>query len=59
MDIAALSMNMNQTKVQGDVGIALMKMVMNKGEENSVQMTEMMKNSGVDRNRGQHLDVMI
>lgn len=56
MDIAALSMNMSQSKVQEAASIALMKMAMNTGKETAVQMTEMMKNIAVDPNLGQHLD---
>lgn len=57
MDIAALSMVMSQSKVQTAAGIAVMKMAMNIGKENTTKMTEMIKNSAVDPNLGNHIDV--
>lgn len=57
MDIAALSMIMSQSRVQESAGIAVMKMVMDTGKENATQMTEMIKNSAVDSNLGNHIDV--
>lgn len=58
MDIATLSMGMSQSKVQQSAGIAVMKMAMDTGKETATQMTEMMKNSTVDPNIGNHLDVI-
>lgn len=57
MDIAVLSMVMSQSKAQTAAGIAVMKMAMDTGKENATQMTEMMKNSAVDPNLGNHIDV--
>jgi len=57
MDIAELSMVMSQSSVQQSAGIAVMKMAMDTGKETAIQMTQMMKNSAVDPNLGQHLDV--
>ena len=57
MDIAALSMIMNKSRVQGSAGIAVMKMAMDTGKENATQMTDMIKNSAVDPNLGNHVDV--
>lgn len=59
MDIAALSMVMNQSRVQEAAGIAVMKMAMNTGKETAAQMTEMLKNVAVDPNLGQHLDARV
>jgi hypothetical protein len=59
MDIAALSMVMSQSRVQQSAGMAVMKMAMNAGKENAIQMTEMMKNSSEDPNLGNHLDVSV
>jgi hypothetical protein len=59
MDIGALSIVMNQSKVQQSAGIAVMKMAMNTGKETANQVTEMLKNAAVDPNRGQHLDVRV
>lgn len=57
MDIAAFSMVMSQSKAQTAAGIAVMKIAMNAGKDNATQMTEMMKNSAVDPNLGNHIDV--
>jgi hypothetical protein len=57
MDIAEVSMVMSQSKTQTAAGTAVMKMAMNTDKENDTQMTEMMKNSAVDPNLGNHLDV--
>ncbi|OFI06491.1 hypothetical protein CLOACE_09910 [Clostridium acetireducens DSM 10703] len=57
MDIAGLSIAMNQSKVQQDASLALMKMAMNTGKETAAQMTEMIEECCVNPNVGQHLDV--
>ena len=57
MDIAALSMVMSQSKAQTAASIAVMKKAMDTGKENATQMTEMIKNSAVDANLGNHIDV--
>ena len=59
MDIAQLSMAMSQSRVQQSAGIAVMKMAMDTGKENATQMTEMIMNSAVDPNLGNHLDVSV
>lgn len=41
MDIAAISIVLNQAKVQQEAGISVMKMVMDNFENNSVMMTDM------------------
>jgi hypothetical protein len=56
MDIGALSMIMSQSRLQENVGIAVMKMAMDTGKENGAQVTDMMKNIAVDTNVGQNLD---
>ena len=48
MDIGALSMVMSQSNVQQSAGIAVMKMAMDTGKENTTQMTDMVKNVVVD-----------
>jgi len=58
MDVAALSMIMSQAKVKESVGIAVMKMAMDTGKENTTQMTDMMQNAAIDPNIGQHFDAM-
>lgn len=57
MDIAALSIIMSQSNGQQSAGIAVMKMAMDTGKENALQMTEMIKNIAVDSNLGNHIDV--
>jgi hypothetical protein len=59
MDIAALSMIMSQSKAQTAAGIAIAKMAMDTNKETGTQMTEMIKNSAVDPNLGNHLDVSV
>ncbi|SHJ49319.1 Putative motility protein [Hathewaya proteolytica DSM 3090] len=59
MDIGALSMVMNQSKVQEAANIAVMKMAMNTGKENAMQMTEMLKSVAVDPNLGQNFDAIV
>lgn len=57
MDIAALSMAMNQSRVQESASIAVMKIAMNTGKDNATQMAEMISNLAVDPNLGNNLDV--
>ena len=59
MDIAELSMVMSQRKVGELAGIAVMKLAMNAGDENSQQMIETMSSIGVDPDRGNYIDVSI
>lgn len=59
MDIAALSIIMSQSKAQTAASIAVMKKAMDTGRENATQMTEIIKNSAVDHNLGNHIDVSV
>jgi len=60
MDIGALSIAMSQARVQQDIGIAVVKMAMDTGEDNASQMiSEIMTNSAVDPNLGNNIDVSI
>ncbi|AHM55642.1 hypothetical protein EAL2_c03390 [Peptoclostridium acidaminophilum DSM 3953] len=59
MDIAALSIVMNQLKVQQDAGIAVMKMAMDTGKETAAQVTDMMETVAVDPNCGRHIDIRV
>lgn len=59
MNIAALSTIMNQSIAQQSVGIAVMKMAVNVGEDNATQMTKMMVNIAVDNNLGNHIDITV
>lgn len=57
MDIAAMSISMNQAAVQNAVSISLMKMSMDNQAQTATQMTEMMSNMAVDTSKGTHIDV--
>ncbi|MCH3964262.1 MAG: YjfB family protein [Clostridium sp.] len=57
MDIAALSIVMNQSKVQQDAGIAVMKMAMDNNNDTALQMTEMLDDITVDPNLGNNIDM--
>jgi len=59
VDIAALSIVMNQSKVQQDAGISVMKMAMDAGKETAAKMTEMIESVAVDPNRGRHIDIRV
>lgn len=59
MDIAALSMVMHQASIQNAVSISVMKMAMNNEVETGTQMTDMMRNVGVDTNRGTNIDIKV
>lgn len=56
MDIAALSVGMNQAKVMEQASISVMKIAMNTGKENAQAMTEMIEKSA-NPNIGQNIDV--
>ncbi|WP_125152137.1 YjfB family protein [Clostridium rectalis] len=57
MDIAALSMTMNQNNLKEAASIAVMKMAMNVGSENNSQLMELMNNLSLDPNLGTHIDI--
>jgi hypothetical protein len=59
MDIGALSMVLSQSRVQENVGIAVMKMAMDTGKGNADSITEILKNVAVDPNIGNNLDVIV
>ncbi|WP_082174056.1 YjfB family protein [Clostridium niameyense] len=56
MDIAAMSMSLNQWKLSEVAALSVMKMTMNSSNENAVRMTEMMEQA-LDPNLGQNLDL--
>lgn len=59
MDIAELSVAMSQSSVQQSAGIALIKKAMDNGEQNAMQMTEMMQSNAVDPNLGRYIDARV
>lgn len=56
MDIAALSMVLNQAKVQQQVDISLTKKAMNQAQENSNSLVKMMQQS-IQPHLGGSIDV--
>lgn len=59
MDIAAMSISMNQAFIQSAVSVSLMKMAMNNGFEIANQMTDMISNMAVDTSKGTNIDVRV
>lgn len=59
MDIAAMSISMEQASLQSAVSVSLMKMAMNSGTEIAKQMTELMSNMAIDTSRGNNIDVRV
>lgn len=58
MDIAGLSMNISQSNVMRDVNLALMGDVLDRAEQNSMELTRMMEAS-VTPNLGQNIDIRL
>jgi RNA-splicing ligase RtcB len=58
MDIAALSVMMNQSQVQQQASLSVMKMAMNTAEQNGAQMTKMLEQS-VQPHLGSSIDLKI
>jgi hypothetical protein len=64
MDLAALSMNLSQTKVMQDVGTSVMKIAMDTAKINAAGLTEMLSQSkamemSVQPHLGGNLDIRI
>ncbi|WP_394903125.1 YjfB family protein [Clostridium butyricum] len=59
MDIAALSMNLSQTKLQNSVQLSLMKMTIENSTVMNEQMTDMIENMAYDYNLGTKLDCLV
>jgi len=58
MDVAALSMNLNQIKVAQKVGVSVMKMSMDTMIKQSEEMTKMMEQS-VNPHIGSNIDTSV
>jgi RNA-splicing ligase RtcB len=58
MDIAALSIMMNQSQVQQQASISVMKMAMNTAEQNSTGLTKMLEQS-VQPHLGSSIDLKL
>lgn len=59
MDIAALSINLNQSLLQNQVQISLMKMTMENSSIINNNMTEMLDNIAIDPSIGNNLDIKV
>lgn len=59
MDIAALSINLNQSLLQNQVQISLMKMTMENSSIINNDMTEMLDNIAIDPSVGNNLDIKV
>ncbi len=57
MDIATMSIGMEQASLQSAVSVSVMKMAMNSGTEIATQMTDIMSNMAADTSRGTNIDV--
>lgn len=58
MDIAALSINLNQAKVAQQASIAVMKLVMETGKQTANEQVKMIEKS-IDPNLGKIIDVSV
>lgn len=59
MDIGIMSMAMSQSSMATAVGISVLKLGMNTGEQTAAQMADMLKNIAVEPGKGINLDVRI
>jgi hypothetical protein len=58
MDIAALSVMMNQSQIHQQASLSVMKMAMNTAEQNSVELTKMLEQS-VQPHLGSSIDLKL
>ncbi|ANX13690.1 putative motility protein [Fictibacillus arsenicus] len=58
MDIAALSIAMNQSQVQQQASISVMKMAINTAEQNGAELTKMLEQS-VQPHLGSSIDLKL
>jgi Putative motility protein len=58
MDIAALSIMMNQSQIQQQASLSVMKMAINTAEQNSVDLTKMLEQS-VQPHLGNSIDLKL
>lgn len=59
MDIAAISIGMQQASLQNAVSVSVLKIVMNSEEHATTQMSDMISNIALDENRGMNIDARI
>jgi hypothetical protein len=58
MDIAALSVMMNQSQIQQQTSLSVLKMAMNTAEQNSVDLTKMLEQN-VQPHLGNSIDLKL
>ncbi|CDF57650.1 YjfB family protein [Thermobrachium celere] len=58
MDIAALSINLNQAKVVQETSLAVMKLAMDTGKQTADETIKMIQKS-IDSNLGKILDISV
>ncbi|WP_127836700.1 YjfB family protein [Clostridium prolinivorans] len=58
MDIAALSINLNQAKVAQETSLAVMKLAMDTGKQTANETVKMIEES-IDPNLGKIIDVSV
>ena len=62
MDVGSLSMAMSQYSIQNSVGVSVMKLAMDSGEEMAGSVTKVMESGvveAVDPNLGRVIDVLV
>ncbi|APF22092.1 YjfB family protein [Clostridium butyricum] len=59
MDIATLSITMNESTIQNQVQMSLLRMTMDNSSVINENMTEMIDNMAIDTNVGVNLDVSV
>ncbi|WDU83963.1 YjfB family protein [Caloramator sp. Dgby_cultured_2] len=58
MDIAVLSINLNQAKIAQETSLAVMKLVMETGKQTANEIVKMIEKS-IDPNLGKIIDVSV
>lgn len=59
MDIGLLSMAMGQNSLATAVGMSVLKLGMDTGEQTATQMTDMLQNMAIEPGKGINLDVRV
>lgn len=59
MDIGALSIAMGQNSLATAVGVSVLKLGMDSGEQTATQMTEMIEKMCVEPGKGINLDIRV
>ncbi|OOM16270.1 YjfB family protein [Clostridium saccharobutylicum] len=59
MDIGVMSMAMGQSSLATAVGVSVLKLGMNAGEQTATQMTDMIQNMAIEPDKGIVLDVRV